>query len=438
MLRTWMNLSPRRRLGCFVDLAGVYQGWSRQEVAEALGREASKLVPDSGNPKLDLLMALASAMDWDPGQVARCVWEGGLRPEQPQRTARSYEELAAEATITEREEQWRRLGKLADELHSCASSGPQRAQAWHLRARASMGEGQFREALRNAQAGVCEAQSTERLQMLLMRDLAQAHDALGHLVESGSIATEIIGRGGGGLQDLEQRETLAESFWIRGNSSRRRIDSDADRAAQRAADASADLHAARHAFDAIARETSGLRPQAMAHRCAGALVECDAAIGSLGPEAAVHRIEETLGAVIDVDEFPAGEWLESHGWWAVFGCSIALRGLAAAPLQRAMAVFTNKASEIAERVDSWTLRERAFSLEYLRRERATADAGIPAEWILEEDELRTVIGAIGRFPAFSDVGLEILASTAPTQRKPARARTAGARGAAAAHRLSRG
>ena len=438
MLRSWMKLSSRKRLGCFVDFAGVYKGWSRQEVAEALGREASKVVPDSGNPKLDLLMALAAAMDWDPGQVARCVWEGGLRPEPPQHPARRYDELLVEASINEREEQWLHLAKLAGELHACALNGEQRAQASHLHSRAGIGEGRFREALRHAQAGLCETNSSEPLLMLLMRDLAQAHDALGHLVESGSIATEIIACLGAGPHSLEQREALADSFWLRGNSSRRRIDTDPDRAAQRAADASADLHAARHAYETLARETSGLRAQAMAHRCTGALVECDAAVGSLQPEEAVKRIEETLGMVVDVDEFPAGDWLESHGWWAVFGCAVALRGLSAAPLQRAMAVFTNKAAEIAERVDSWTLRERAFSLEYLRRERATADAGVPAEWTLEQDELRTVIGAVGRFPAFSDIGLEILASAAPIQRKAGRPRASETRVAGMPSALSRG
>ncbi|MBU3729329.1 MAG: hypothetical protein FGM37_08810 [Phycisphaerales bacterium] len=433
-----MNLSSRKRLGCFVDFAGMYNGWSRQEVAQALGREASKLIPDSGNPKLDLLMALADAMDWDPGQVAKCVWEGGLRSEPPPpSTPRSGDEIVAEAAITELEEQWHRLGKLACELQACATTGTQRAQAWHWRARASMGDGRFREALRHAQAGICEVHSADRLQTLLMRDLAQAHDALGHLIESGSIATEIIGRLGSGPHELEQREALADSFWLRGNSSRRRIDSDPGTAVQRAADASADLCAARHAYETLSRETSGIRAQAMAHRCAGALVECEAAIGIIGPEAAVQRVEETLGLVVDVEEFPAGEWLESHGWWAVFGCSIAYRGLCAAPLQRAMAVFTNKAAEIAERVDSWTLRERAFSLEYLRRERATSDAGVPAQWILEQEELRTVIGAIGRFPAFSDVGLEILASAAPLQRKASRARASASR-SAGAREFSRG
>lgn len=69
--KTWMSVPPRDRLRRLVDLARVYRRWSRQQVAEALGREASKVVPESGNPKLDLVMALSAAMDWEPGQIGR-------------------------------------------------------------------------------------------------------------------------------------------------------------------------------------------------------------------------------------------------------------------------------------------------------------------------------------------------------------------------------
>jgi len=68
------NVARRDRLSRFVDLARVYRGWSRQELASNLGRDLSKVVPDSGNPKLDLVVALADALDWNVGDVAQCVW----------------------------------------------------------------------------------------------------------------------------------------------------------------------------------------------------------------------------------------------------------------------------------------------------------------------------------------------------------------------------
>ena len=406
--KTWMSVPPRDRLRRLVDLLRVYRRWSRQQVAEALGREASKVVPDSGNPKLDLVMALSEAMDWDPGHIAQCVWHGRDAAAEEPMPARGFDELEAEAIMTERAGQWLRLGRLARTMRSQACDGAQRAAAAHLQAVASAGDGRFTLTLRHAQSGLREADVPERTQLLLMRDLAGAHDALGHLVESGAVGAQIISRVGAGMPGSDARELGAYAFWVRGNASRRRIDTDTACAARHAEDASADLHAAMSAYESISRETSSLAAAAMAHRCAGALVECGTVLGTITGAEAMRCIEETIGAVVDVHEYPAGEWLESHGWWAIFGCTVAMRGLSAAPLQRAMAVFTNKAAEIAERVDSWTLRERAFSFEHLRRERAHDEAGIEPEWLLDRDEIRMIAGAVGRFPAFREIGMEIL------------------------------
>lgn len=408
--KSWMGEPPRDRLRRLVDLARVYRRWSRQQVAEALGREASKVVPESGNPKLDLVMALSEAMDWEPGHVARCVWHGNARETDASIAGRSFGDLESEAMLASRSGQWHRLDRLARAMRACARVGPDRAAASHLRAVACAGDGRFADTLRHAQSGLLEIDVPPHTQLLLMRDLACAHDALGHLVESGAVSMQIIGRIGSAPMTPEMRECQAYAFWIRGNASRRRIDTDSSLAQQHAADASADLHAAMSAYTGIGADEPGLSATAMAHRCAGALVECDTVLGNLAPADAVRRIEGTLGAVVDVDEYPAGDWLESHGWWAVFGCGIAMRSLSAAPLQRCMAVFTNKAAEIAERVDSWPLRERAFSLEHVRRERAAEEAGIQPEWILDRDEMRMVAGAVGRFPAFRDTGMEILAT----------------------------
>jgi len=405
-----MNAPAKDRLQWLVDLARVYRRWSRQQVAEALGREASKVVPESGNPKLDLVMALAAAMEWEPGHVARCLWHGHERPQDMVSAVRGFDDLESEAIMAERGGQWPRLGQLAGVMRSCAECGQQRAIAAHLHAASCSGEGRFAETLRHAQAGLRECDVPARTQLLLMRDLACAHDALGHLVESGAVATQIIARIGPDPQAYEMRECQAYGFWIRGNAWRRRIETDTSLAIQHAADACADLHAAKSAYGVIAEDSPSLAPTAMVHRCAGALVECEAALGIISPADAVRRIEDSLGAVVDVDAYPAGDWLESHGWWAVFGCTIALRSLSAAPLQRAMAVFTNKAAEVAERVDSWPLRERAFFFEHLRRVRASDEAGIAPEWLIDRDEMRMIAGAVGRFPSFRDVGMDILAT----------------------------
>ena len=64
----------RDRLSQFVDLARIYRRWTKIQTAQALGREPSKVVPESGNPKLDLVVGLAEALDWDVGDVAEGIW----------------------------------------------------------------------------------------------------------------------------------------------------------------------------------------------------------------------------------------------------------------------------------------------------------------------------------------------------------------------------
>ena len=53
-----------------LELAGVYRDFNRKELAHALRRDGSKLVPSTGNPKLDYLVSLAEVLDWPVGEVA--------------------------------------------------------------------------------------------------------------------------------------------------------------------------------------------------------------------------------------------------------------------------------------------------------------------------------------------------------------------------------
>ena len=65
--------NKRERLGRFVDLARVYRGWTKTELSAALHRDPTKLIPQSGNPKLDLIAGIADALDWTIGDVAESV-----------------------------------------------------------------------------------------------------------------------------------------------------------------------------------------------------------------------------------------------------------------------------------------------------------------------------------------------------------------------------
>ena len=56
--------SRRHRLGQLLDLAQNYRGWTRKQLSAELGRDPTKLIPGSGVPKLDVIIALAKTLDW--------------------------------------------------------------------------------------------------------------------------------------------------------------------------------------------------------------------------------------------------------------------------------------------------------------------------------------------------------------------------------------
>ena len=64
----------RHRLGQLLDLAQNYRGWTRKQLSAELGRDPTKLVPSSGVPKLDVIIALAKTLDWTLDDVVAHLW----------------------------------------------------------------------------------------------------------------------------------------------------------------------------------------------------------------------------------------------------------------------------------------------------------------------------------------------------------------------------
>ena len=109
--------------------------------------------------------------------------------------------------------------------------------------------------------------------------------------------------------------------------------------------------------------------------------------------------------------------IESCGWWSVFGANIAMRAGDAdaeefaerSGLDQALAICTNKAAEIAEHLDHWPMRERAFTLEWFRRQTiGRLDPSECAAWTLDSEDVRVLVGTMGRFPLFRATGWAIL------------------------------
>ena len=403
----------RDRLSQFVDLARIYRRWTKIQTAQALGREPSKVVPESGNPKLDLVVGLAEALDWDVGDVAEGIWrdEAEAYGEIETMAERGFAILDREAIEAHRAGEYRRMTELSRALFLAAHTGSERATAANRLAGAYDGLGRYTKALAALQRGLAEPGVPSHVRMMLEVNLANAHYALWHLVEACSVANSLVERfQSRPAETRTERVVQAFGHYVRGQSERRLIETDPLSGNSHAQRAREDLQIALTAYTTLAQEFDDASYAGIANTCTGAIFECDAALGVIDPLRAAEALSGGLDQVIDVVNYPPGDWLESYGWWAIFGCNVVLRGLSGPELHRHMAVFSNKTAEIAERMENWSMRERAFTFEHLRRQRMNESLGYATEWLLDDDDVRTVTGTMGRFPSFRETGWRILES----------------------------
>lgn len=349
------------------------------------------------------------------------------------------------------------LYRIAGAMAAAARSADERAIAANREAGAWDLRGRYSESIRAIRRGLEEASLRSDIRLTLEANLANAHYAIWHLVEAHAVATRLIDR----FRQEPPRTRLerviaAFVHYVRGNAARRGIAeasafelgperSDpssrlevpggfADRTRAHAAErAVRDLERALEDYRRLHAEFGDPSYDAIASTCRGGIVECRVELGDMAAGEAMELILDLLADVADVATHPADDRLESFGWWAIFGCNIALRHLEGAFFHRAMAICTNKAAEIAERLDHWGIRERVFTIEHVQQRRRTAavrrvlrpvsaaagcdardgetpvDGGAPV-WLLDTDDLRILAGTMGRFPGFRETGWRILSS----------------------------
>ena len=73
-----------------------------------------------------------------------------------------------------------------------------------------------------------------------------------------------------------------------------------------------------------------------------------------------------------------------------------------------MALFTNKADEIANHLNHWSMRERVFSMQFEGRQRLIGWTGQDIPLVIDNDDVRLIAGTMGRFPQFRETGWSIL------------------------------
>lgn len=398
----------RKRLEQLLNLALAYKDCTRKELAGWLGRDPTKLVPGTGIPKLDLVVQLASVIDWPVGDVVAFLWN-----DHPPRTESGeladFRMLEHEAAQAEREGRHRTEIDMAAAAYSVADTPQERAAACHREARAWERLGHHARVVQALTRGINEKGLASCFRRTLQADLARAYYALWSLVESRSISHQLCASyEAGPPRTSHERRTHASAHECSGQTFRRLLMVEPKRTRALASCSRVDLRAALDLYDALAGEGDDDAWQGRVNTCRGALIEVEAVLGRRRPFDALCEISTALDVVGGTGELPPPV-LESYGWWCIYGCNIALRHLTdERELHQHMAVLTNKAEEIATVIDNWPIRERVFSMQYTRWERAMGSTGFEIPHVIDNDDIRIIIGTMGRFPSFRETGWHIL------------------------------
>lgn len=140
----------RERLEELQALARTYRNWSVKELAIALGRQPGRLVPDSGMPKIDVVVGLAKALDWPIEAVVDHLMKPGAR--QPVRQANDqasdYASLFNQSLQKRLERDYFGAIRCAVRAGAVADNPTRRAAAWVIESDAHEASGSYQEALR--------------------------------------------------------------------------------------------------------------------------------------------------------------------------------------------------------------------------------------------------------------------------------------------------
>ncbi|MHC4217120.1 MAG: hypothetical protein ACYSU7_01565 [Planctomycetota bacterium] len=411
----------KKRLEQLLELAQAYKGCSRKELARILGRDRTKLVPASGVPKLDLVIDLCRVLDWSIGDVAGFLWPGAcLTPEGSGAAGHAngngngklsgYDKLQLAARDAQRDGKYALAVDLARQAYATAESGEQRALACNREAVAWDGLGHYNSALEAEQRGLQEPSISVDLRLILESNLANAYYTLWSLTEARSLSRDLIDWfEAEPPSEYRDRCTQAFAHYVRGNTLRRMMMMEPEAAQRHAAAALGDLESSQRLYRELAADFDEASFAGIANTCRGGIIEVEVALEKCTAASALEQLAEGLEAVIDPQQCPPGDWLESYGWWCIFGCNIALRHLDdERDLQRHMAIFTNKADEIADRMNNWSLRERVFTMQYASHRRFLDWTGRMLSLTLDNDDVRALVGTMGRFPTFRDTGWKLL------------------------------
>lgn len=395
----------KERLVRLLNLVQVHRGWSQRELARRLGRDPHNLIPNREAPRLDLVLGIADALGWSPGDVVDDLCVGDPASNDSASDVRLAIEEARELLLADRFEEALTKARCLIE-RDCRVT--ERAYACLTGSAAAEGLGLYSLGIELVQRGLRDLDSDSSLGLWLRSALASLHYALGQLCEASAIAAVLQEQLGTLNQQDPRRSVLGHALSVRGHCDRVRAGTTAADRPTIASRAIALLTDAAGVLRLHEQHGGSPTEAAAASICDGGVIELQVLLGLLDGSVAVDRCMSEVDEPTDASRM-SRRWAEARAWWCIFGCNIALRHVRdLGAKERALAIFTNKADELAAVTGNWVLREQIWRIEHLHRRQRDSERGSSPPWVLDQEDLGTLAGVMGRFPGFRAVGWAIL------------------------------
>lgn len=409
----------KQRFQQLLNWARIVNGnCSGRELGQMLDHDSGHL-PDLGeDPKLDMIMRLADLLAW-PVECVIQYWANGsdgLNHEGPgpngevQKT--DCDQIIQAANKAYEEGEYRRTIALAQRAQPLASTARSFARACNFEGIGWGGLGRYAKGLEAWNRGLHCVGIPPPVRRMLEVNAANAYYVLGELAQARGMAQSLIDWYTENPA-AERMDVGTEAFAhsVFGHALRRMIHVDPDTRLAHASKAKANLETSCRLWTRLPGDPAQEYWGGIANTCRGGIIEVEVVLGTRDAQSAIDELWKGLSPVLEPEEWPVGNWLESYGWWCVFGCRVAVRHLSEVEMQQPMAQFTIKGYEIADRLNDWALRERIFTLEHMGRMALAGCTGTRLPWPLDNEEKQLVIGTMGRFPGFFRTGRMILNAT---------------------------
>lgn len=215
----------RERLEELQALARTYRNWSVKELAIALGRQPGRLIPDSGMPKIDVVVGLAKALDWPIEAVVDHLMKPSTRHAARQKGDKpsDYASLFNESLQKRLERDYFGAIRCAVRAGAVADNPTRRAAAWSIESDAHEASGSYQEALRCLQVASQIGEIALDWRLLIDTKIANVLFMQGGGTQVIGIASSVLDYAANAEQThvLDLARSLA--YWARGHALRASI-----------------------------------------------------------------------------------------------------------------------------------------------------------------------------------------------------------------------